>query len=360
MGALVLLVVILAGVAAYGFMRTPVGTGTGTTATVTTEIPMSLVDLAKKEGKLIIYGVMDAPDFESVVKPEFLKTYPWADVEYLGMDTSEITTKVISEFKAGKVSSDIEMTNLAPAVVVNQAGAAESYINPMIQLMNYPEGSYDPEGYWQVGYGIPIVILYNTNLVKAEELPTTTEGFADPKWMGKFVLDDPALESASSEFFAHTYTAMGEEKWTKLMEAIAANKPIIAPSSSDVYTMIAMGQAQWGLGLFNDYLGGKAENYPVGVVWVEPHLMHPSPMVINKNCPHPYMAQLYTQWITTIQGQTAIAKTGRTPAHPMVQSTMFSGLIPPGIDMQVASITNPDFYANPAVWGQRFKEIFRA
>ncbi|MEM2739109.1 MAG: hypothetical protein QXK93_09020 [Candidatus Bathyarchaeia archaeon] len=70
LAALLILTVILALLAAYGWLRP-----------IETPPPAEVVTLEEKariEGALTIYGVMDAPDFEAKIRPPFEKQYPWA------------------------------------------------------------------------------------------------------------------------------------------------------------------------------------------------------------------------------------------------------------------------------------------
>lgn len=352
-GVLLILVVILGGISTYAMTRPA-----PSPSTVEKLIPQELIDLAKKEGEVIIYGGMDAPDVEKWVKPAFLKMFPWAKMTYIGMDSSEITTKVIAEYKAGKVTSDVEISNVAPSMVVVEAGAGESWMNPMLGYMAYPEGSYDPDGYWGPGVSLPIVVLYNTQQLKLEDVPTTVEAFADPKWQDKFVLDDPAALSGVSEIFAHMYPIWGEAKWTQVMTAIAANKPIIAPSSGDAYNMIATGQALLGIGLINDYIAGKSQGYPVGMAWLQPVTAHLGNTLLHKNAPHPNMAKLFLEWYVSTDGQLSVAATGRFPASPVVAAYTYPGVLPAGVNPVLVCGNNLDFYKNPDNWAAKFKAIF--
>lgn len=354
-----MLVIVLGGVAAYGLMRPPVTvTTTGQTATMTQAQFQTLEELAKQEGKLVVYGAMDTGDYESVLKPEFQAMYPWADVTYLGMSGSEMATRMISEYKAGQVTTDVMMNDPAPAMVVVQAGAAQKMNNPMITYMKYPAGTYDPDGYWQPGYGRPTVLLYNTKLVKADQAPQSIQDLTDPKWQGKFVIDNPSDLGGPSGLFTEIYHQEGEQSWTTLMNALAANKPVLVGSSSDAYSLISSGQVSVGLGELNDYLAGQAKGYPVGIVWIKPYVYGGSVLVVAKNAPHPHMAELYMLWYDSADGQNAIATTGRFPANPMVVTYALPGALPAGVNPVLACGDFPDFYLHPDVWSQKYKDIF--
>jgi ABC-type glycerol-3-phosphate transport system substrate-binding protein len=117
-------------------------------ATVTQTLTQSQVDLARKEQTVVIYGVIDIPDFENVMKPAFLRLYPWAKVEYVGLSPSEIVSKSLAEYKAGRVAADVIWNTLGSTLPLVKEGVIEKFDNPMIGLMSYAEGAYDPEKYW--------------------------------------------------------------------------------------------------------------------------------------------------------------------------------------------------------------------
>jgi len=329
------------------------------TEKVEVKVPISLVDAAKEERELVIYGAVDTPDFEKTIKPEFLKLYPWAKISYIGLSPGEISTRIISEYKANKVSADIVINTLGSIMPVKQAGAFEKVENRMTALMAYPEGTYDPEGYWHPSYGIPIVVIYNTKVVKPEELPKTWEDLADPKWKGKIAIDNPSTLNVAATMFAHLYGSLGEEKAEKIVKGIAENDPILTQAASDTFNLVSGGDAYIGIGLLNDYISAKEKGGPVEVVWLTPAASLPVPIAVTKNAPHPNMAKLFLEWWTSSSGQMAIAKTGRTPMHPAIASYTFAGYIPSGISLEAAGWNNPDYYQNPSKWSEKFSGIFR-
>src|ERR687887_1179913 len=69
-------------------------------------------------------------------------------------------------------------------------------------------------------------IVYNTTLVKEQELPDTLADFADPKWKGRFVLWD---NGNPFDFIAQKY---GKERALKLARKLKANKPILSRSAA--------------------------------------------------------------------------------------------------------------------------------
>jgi len=353
--AMVVLVVILAAVAAYGWLR-PI------------EVPapeaVTLEEKAQKEGKLTIYGVMDTPDFVAKVIPAFEAQYPWAKgkLEYVGFSPAECSSKSLAEYQAGNVQADVMFCTLGSFMPALQGGVAEVWTNPMISLMNYTTGTYDPENKWGPGFQLPIIVIYNTDIVAPADVPKTWEDLADPKWKGKLAVDDPKGLNVGGSLFAHLYPIMGEAAWTSLMQGIAANNPVRTQTAGEAFTKVASGDAAIGTGLINDYLAGKAQTppIPVEIAWIKPVTSLPITTSLAKNAPHPNFAKLFSMWWISAAGQYSIANTGRIPMHiPIAAGTILAGVVPPEVtSIEGVASNNPDYYINPSKWSDKFKAIF--
>jgi len=354
-GALLILVIVLAAVAAYGLMRP--------TAAPVTYVPTSMEEKAFNEGSLTIYGVIDTTDFTSVIIPAFEKQYPWAQgkINYVGLSPSEISTRGLSEYKAGKVQADLLIDTLGSLTSALQGGAAAKYTSPMVSLMSYPEGTFDPNGLWTVGYGLPIVLAYNTQLVDPSKVPKTWNDLTDPYWKGKIALDDPKTLNVAGSLFAHLYPILGEAKWKTLMQGIAANNPVLTQSAGDSFTKVAQGEVFLATGLINDYLAGKKLTPPISVeiAWLEPATTLPIVTSLCTSAPHPSFAALFIEWFASGAGQYSIVNTGRVPMHPAIAAgTILAGVLPPGIALAGVASNNPDYYANPTQWASTYQGIF--
>ena len=101
-------------------------------------------------------------------------------------------------------------------------------------------------------------IVYNTKLVKEQELPETLEDFADPKWKGRFVLWD---NGNPFDFIAQKY---GKERALELARKLKANKPILSRSAA-ILTLIASGEAALGATAITATLGEINKGAPLGV-----------------------------------------------------------------------------------------------
>ena len=354
LAALLIVIIVVAVVGAYGWVR-PLPQPT--TEAVTLE------EKAQREGALTIYGVMDSPDFASKVKPAFELQYPWAAgmISYVGLSPSEIATRALSEYTAGHVQADVLVDTLGSLTSALIGGVAENYTNPMVRLMNYTAGTYETNGQWTVGFGLPIVVVYNTQLVATAKIPTSWQNLTDPYWSGKIALDDPKTLNVAGSVFAHLYPILGNASWTALMQGIKNNNPVLTTSAGTSFTKVASGESYIATGLINDYLAGIKQVPPVNVAiaWIPPVTSLPIVTSLCKNAPHPNFAKLFIQWFASGAGQYSIANTGRVPMHgPLAAGTILAGVLPAGVTIAGVASNNPDYYINPTKWSNAYQKIF--
>jgi iron(III) transport system substrate-binding protein len=352
---LIAIIIVLGIIAGYGWLRP-------------TQIPsppiteLTLEQLAMQEGKLVIYGVIDAPDFAGIIS-KFVSQYPWAKgkIEYVGLAPGEILTRALSEYRAGRVVADLIINTLPTMMPFVLEGATANCNNPMLTIMNYTAGTYDDKDYkWCPAYWLPIVLMYNVEKLKGLGLtpPKDVTDLADPKWKGLIVLNDPKILNNAGALFVSLYPILGNATWTNLMKAIAANKPIIVKSASEAYAKLAAGEAVVGIGLINDYLVGLKKGIPVEIIWTNPIYSLPIASYITKNAPHPNFAKLFLMWFLSGAGQLALSETGRIPMNLVIAQGSILKVMPSGITILPAGYNVPDFYTNPTKWISIFESIF--
>jgi len=171
-----------------------------------------LIDGAKKEGKVVWYTALSIQDAEVLTK-RFEQTYPFIKTETLRLVTDALLTKILTETKAGVHNSDvIEIPGIA-GNILKKEGLFDKYAST--ESNAYPAAMKDPGGTWTSFFIHTLVLVYNTQLVKKEELPRTYEDLINPKWKGKVVLRDEDFET-----FGMMLKVMGREKGMNFMRRL--------------------------------------------------------------------------------------------------------------------------------------------
>ena len=311
---------------------------------------------------LTIYSTMDTGTWANDFAPLFNQYYPWAagKVQFVSLSAAMLSTRTISEHKAGAVQADVVEGTIGPYFPNILAGAIQNYSSPLIPQLNYSAGDYDKNGAWTIVFQAPSDIVYNPKILTQLNLPvpTTWADLAKPVYKGHIDFQTGTNLATTGSVFYWLFTQMGNSSWTQLMKNIAANNPTIATSGGAVTTNAVTGQVPIGIGSYNDYLTAKATpNATVAVVTPSPTLENPAVAGIAANSPHPQMAKLMIDWWISAAGQAATAASGRTPYNAVLAGSL--GLVPPGqpaVNAWGSGIST--VFPNAAFWSGVYKGFF--
>ncbi len=174
------------------------------------------------EGKLVIYTSMY--QFAVDMMTEALqKEFPNLDVTMVQGGTGDLQTKLAGEMgdnHTGTVSCDMLMVaEPAWSLELKEYGYLEPIeIENPDQLLRF---EYDPDGYWYPVRVLNMVLAYNPELNKKEDLATTFKDFAENESLkGKISMDNPltsgtamaAIAALSDKYGYDFFTALGNNQ----------------------------------------------------------------------------------------------------------------------------------------------------
>lgn len=281
-----------------------------TSAPAVTATPsVSLLDAAKKEGKLTIYTTTDLQEFEPLVK-EFSKQYPDIKVDYWRAPNEEMTQRALNEFRSNIFTVDVLEGPDVGIVQMLNAGMLGQYKSP--ELSAFPDGSYDPDGYFVTARATLIVIGYNTNLVPKELAPATWDDLLDPKWAGQM-----AIESSDYKLIAYSALVWGESRAQNFWKRLATQKPRVVTGHTELANMLAAGEFAVSPTLYAHRIQSLKDDKKAPVEWVRTNPVFESPVLvaIAKNVQHPNAARVWVDWYLGPAGQQALVNLGRIPVR---------------------------------------------
>jgi len=173
----------------------------------------TLVEKAKAEGEVSFYSSLQAQQIDPFIRV-FQKRYPFIKVNPYRVSGNRQVIKIQTELNAGNHLFDVTNGSSEQASAIKKIGAIDPYFSPQRDFYNAP--NKDKDGYFASLYVIPIVLGYNTNLVKRGEAPKTYEDLLQPKWKSNMFLDDE-----SYEWSAVLQKHMGRDKALQYMRALA-------------------------------------------------------------------------------------------------------------------------------------------
>jgi iron(III) transport system substrate-binding protein len=305
------------------------------------------VDAAKKEGKVVVYGAQ-VPQAMKPLHAAFEKKYG-ISVEYWRGSSTQVSERALTEWRAGKPGFDVIEGNRGVQLIMRDDGLFQKYIPPSSE--KFPAKFKEKDGMitpWRV---LPISILYNTDMVKAGELPKTFDDLLQPKWSGKITMPDPTRHTTTAQFLWNLNKFKGD-KWLDLVRGLAKQRPLLVESLAPVTTTVIKGEAPVGI-TYIKYV--KQYKGPVSYVLMDKYLTDPNYMSLSAKAAHANAAKLYLDFICSAEGQKLVAEEGEFVMSP--------GIFPPIKDAEKVA---PDmvFMDNPSeeefkkLMGSTFREIF--
>jgi iron(III) transport system substrate-binding protein len=112
-------------------------------------------------------------------------------------------------------------------LIMQREGVFAKYDSPAAAA--YPKELIDPNlgpSYRNLLIGI----VYNKNVIKPGDAPTSLEDLVKPQYKGKLVMPDPTQHTTTTQWLASLHKLMGKEKAQKYIRDLAATKPTLVES----------------------------------------------------------------------------------------------------------------------------------
>jgi ABC-type Fe3+ transport system substrate-binding protein len=295
----------------------------------------SIVQEAKKEGgKLTVYGTVEIDEF-SGWKRSFEKRYPFIDLEYkreyVYGTPPPLAKKIMDEVKEGKATADAVI--VATPLMIQMKGL-RLLSRTKVDESAYPKQVRQPQGYWTPLVSIPMIQVYNPELVSERDLPKEALDLTSPKWKDAIVSHDLTLGTLGAYWLASLRPIFGERKWRKLVEGLAENRPRFHRLYDDVVDSVANGETKIGLTvLLHDYVKRKEAKRAVERLKLRdvPVLMSYNAIARTSAGRHPASAELLLDFLTSEEGQRKVGSTYiRIPAKPHVNAPYSLDKLIPG------------------------------
>ena len=264
------------------------------------------VAAAKKEGKVVIYGSLESGIMDEIEKA-FTAKYG-IPIEYFRASSNKTLDRVLTESRAGRVQSDVVVTNRGPMLLLKKEGTFAKYVSP--EAANYPDDVKDADGLLSPIYRKVIVgILYNTKLVKPGEAPKSLEDLLQPRWQGKWVMPDPSRHFTTGAWLANFDKLYGKDAMATIKK-LAAAKPIMVESFIPSAQKIISGEAQAGITYLKYvHIFGK-DGAPLDYVRLPKYLADGHNVGIQAKAPHPNAARLFEDFFISQEGMKILAAEG--------------------------------------------------
>lgn len=272
---------------------------------------------------------------------------------YTRISTSKYLATVLTEFAAGKLQADVLQGPLPVIQMLKEKGVLTPYKSPA--AAGYPAWAQEDDT--MVQFGIEYVApIYNTELVKPEDVPTRYEDLTDPKWYDKIVMPDPASHATTISWLVGLKEAKifaDDDAWMAFVKGLAANRPMFVKSFGPTPAPIGSGEKSIGISM-PKYIITKA---PAPLAWakVDTLLGTTRAIAVAAKAPHPEEARAFVDyWLSNHAMQLLADKVGEYVLAP--------GVYPPIDGIRTVKVLPIRELSDNEIreWGKKFQEIFYA
>ena len=265
-----------------------------------------LLSKAKKEGEVILYTTMTVRDFEFLNRAAKEK-YPFLNIRHVYLASGRQVTRVMQEYRAGRVQADVLGNSLEPLLYFKSQGVTAPYRSP--EAKNLLPGAADPEGYWS---GITTDLLltgFNPRMISRAAVPKNYDDYLKPQYKGQM-----SINRSNPYALTGMVALKGDEQGLAYFKRLTQQD--LRLMEGYVHTVNLMAAGEYPLTIFMqvsklDLM--KRKEAPVDWLPVSPTLATISTVAMVKNALHPAAAQLLVDFYLSPEGQRALAAAGKIP-----------------------------------------------
>ncbi len=261
---------------------------------------------------LVLYSSMTEADLDAL-KTCFNEVYPDIEIEVISGSAGEFTAKIQAE--AGNPQGDVTWGGLADSDGDKYAEIFEAWVsdNDDEQM----EGYSTPNGFYSMDHLSTVCFCVNTELEKELGLNIQSyEDLLDPKLKGKIVFSDPNSSSAAWNNLCNIFSVYGidtQESWDYI-DALLENM-VVVEKSSVCFNSVSDGEYVVGLTYEDGAIKLNQSAAELGTEAVT-EVRYPSNgtsasafgVAIVKGAPHMAAAKAFVNWVTSAEGQSAMAE----------------------------------------------------
>lgn len=306
-----------------------------------------LLAAAKAEGEMVIYSSTN--EGEGLPLFKLFEDATGIKVHYVRAADSVLMSRMALEYRGNQKAWDIAQT----ATINKMQPQLLLQFDPP-EAKNLSPEARDPDRRWYGVYANYNAPAYNTQHVKASELPKTYEEFLQHKeWAGKI-----AIDGTDNEWLKAMTVQYGEDTAVKLVkEMVATLKPVVTVGHLALARSVGSGEYWLSLNNYvNLTLNVKLAGGPIDYWPLDPVALFFGQVGVSSKAPHPNAALLAANFMLSQECETFLAKFGRIPTRADVQSN------PPGIietlqkKKVVTVLMTPD---EEKKWQRQFDQLFR-
>ena len=271
------------------------------------------VDLARKEGEVVLYTTMVVSDFQ-VFHKALVKRYPFLKVNHVRLGAATLVSRAVAEFRAGKHLADVYGVSPDSMNYLRDIGVLANYTSPEAKFIH--KGFMDPKGFWSGITTDVLVTGVNTSQINVKAAPRRYADYLKPEYKNKMAFhigtNNPLIGMAELN---------GEDKALAYMRAFSKQGPILHNGYTKISQLLAAGEFSLVAFMQVTKLEKIRErNGPVDWIPLDPSFATVSSVAVSKNAPHSNAARLLVDFYLSEEGQRALKEIDKIPLRKGVEA----------------------------------------
>jgi iron(III) transport system substrate-binding protein len=269
---------------------------------------------AKKEREVVLYTSLNLKD-SVPISEAFEKKYG-VKVTIWRASSEKVVQRAVTEARAGRFSPDVFETNGPEMEIFFREKLLEEFYSPAFK--DIPPEAFPKHRHYVADRFNFFVIGYNTNLVKAADVPNTYEDLLKPHWAGKI-----GIEASDVDWFGSLVKAMGEKQGLAFFRKIAESRPQMRTGHTLLAELVAAGEFPIAISVYNHNIERLSQKgAPVQWKALAPTLGRPNGIGVARHAPRPHAALLFVDFMLSREGQELIKERNRVPSSSAVDSPL--------------------------------------
>jgi iron(III) transport system substrate-binding protein len=252
-----------------------------------------VVAAAKKEGTLTLYTTIAEKDLPIVIRPFEAKYGVKVNVWRAGTD--KLLQRTLAEAAARRYDVDVVHFGSPEMEALSREKILQAVASPAHK--DLLAGSVPSHREWAATLLSVWVQVYNTTLIKKDELPKSYAQLLDPKWKGKL-----GIEAKNQDWFASVVEVMGGgDKGLKFFrDLVSTNGVSVRQGHTLLNNMVIAGEVPLALTIYN-YMPEQAKKKGAPVDWfaLEPAVARSNAVGVARRAPHAAAALLFYEYMLT-------------------------------------------------------------
>lgn len=280
------------------------------------EADKALYEAAKQEGELTWYIAQYGTKEAETIGQDFTAAFPGIRVNVIRTTGQVAYARLTQDLRAGVAQCDVfSATDIGHLVTLKADGNLMQFKPENASKQREPYLGLDQDGYYHTTSANPTVMVYNTNLVPAEQAPTNWTDLVDPKWKGQVAISHPGYSGSTGSWAVLMKKLYGSEFFEKL----EAQDPLIGRSLIDPPTVVTAGERSIGISSLATVTRLKLSGNPIEIVYpTDGAKLTLSGTGILANAPHPNAAKLFLNYLLSVRADQLLVDLGQQPLRPEV------------------------------------------